>query len=177
MIDSPTIYKIKKDILHILKTRALYYRLRVTEELPQGARVQRISLTDSVSGTVIFDKKINPSSESWSKVLKEYPEKKKKAILELTDTMRKFEVKEYIPTITLQNSNTLNNSVEIVNYIKYLNNLNEIFGVLIFNPYDYNHFKNLELPENIKKIVLKSDEFEINSYYYSNIYLELFKLL
>ena len=96
MIDSPTIYKIKKDILHLLKTRALYYRLRVIEELPQGARVQRISLTDSVSGTVIFDKKIDPSSESWSKVLKEYPEKKKKAILALTDTMRKFEVKEYI---------------------------------------------------------------------------------
>ncbi len=96
MTDSPTIYKIKKDILHLLKTRALYYRLRVLEELPQGARVQRISLTDTVNETIVFDKEIDLSNESWSLVLKEYPEKKQKAILELIDTVRKFEVKEYI---------------------------------------------------------------------------------
>jgi hypothetical protein len=96
MINSPTIYKIKKDILHLLKTRALYYRLRVLEELPQGARVQRISLTDSANKSLIFDKEIDLSNESWSSVLKEYPEKKQKAILALIDTVRKFEVKEYL---------------------------------------------------------------------------------
>ena len=96
MTNSPFIYKIKKDILHLLKTRALYYRLRVLEKLPQGARVQKISLTDLENKSTIIDIEIDLSSETWPSALHEFTEKKQKAILDIIDAVRRFEVKEYI---------------------------------------------------------------------------------
>lgn len=93
---APFIYQVRTYILHLLKVSALYYRLRVIEELPQGARVKKIILVDIENDTSIIDIEIDLSNESWSDALIDYPEKKQYAILDLIDVIRKFEVKEYL---------------------------------------------------------------------------------
>ncbi len=92
----PFVYKVETSLLHLLKVSALHYRQRVLEEQPRAARIQSILLSNLEEDNTLLEWSIEPSSETWTDILKDRPEEEREAVLSLVENLRRFEVKDYL---------------------------------------------------------------------------------
>ena len=77
---APFVYKIVPDILDATPVIARHYRQRLLRSLPDGAKIQVISLTNLESGTPIFLKQLSESQPTWDIALSDETETRRKAI-------------------------------------------------------------------------------------------------
>ncbi|WP_309384082.1 DUF4340 domain-containing protein [Cerasicoccus frondis] len=93
--DKASVYAIDLGILGALRADALAYRSRTLTSLPKDARVESIKITDLKTNTVLLDKSIKTDSETWPTALPD-DDVDRAEILTIVDTLKNFEVKEYL---------------------------------------------------------------------------------
>ena len=76
----PFIYQIVSDILEQTPVVARHYRQRLLRELPEGARIRGLSLTDAATGTPVLGKQLTDTITTWDQAVAEEPEARRKAI-------------------------------------------------------------------------------------------------
>lgn len=76
----PFVYQIVPDILEQTPVLARYYRQRLLRELPEGARIRGLSLTDTATSTPVFGKQLTEVLTTWDQAVADEPEARRKAI-------------------------------------------------------------------------------------------------
>jgi hypothetical protein len=76
----PFVYQIVPEILEQTPVLARYYRQRLLRELPEGAKILGLSLTDTAAGTPVFAKQLTQTVPTWDQALADEPEARRKAI-------------------------------------------------------------------------------------------------
>ena len=94
--DAPFVYEVSPRILQLLQVVPRAYRTRVLEEQPESAIIQSVKVLKHNTGEVLLEKSLKDDTQSWSDLLKAFPEKEHKAMLTLLDYVRRFEVHEYL---------------------------------------------------------------------------------
>jgi Domain of unknown function (DUF4340) len=78
--NAPFIYRITSEILAAAPVRPLHYRQRLVRELPAGARIHGVTLTDTAAGTVVYSRQLNETSPTWDQAVAAEPEARRRAI-------------------------------------------------------------------------------------------------
>jgi hypothetical protein len=94
---SPSIYQVLPPVLELVQVDPLHYRSRVLEQLPSGARIVSLKLTDTATQTTLLDiQSATDSADPWSAALAALgSEEKQKAAAQLLANVRKFETAGY----------------------------------------------------------------------------------
>lgn len=92
------VYEVRSQFLAIANTNPLHYRERTLETHPNAARIKSLKLTNLETGNILFEKTINPESETWPLALESIEdEKEREALLTIVDMLRNnFQVKNFI---------------------------------------------------------------------------------
>lgn len=91
------IYEVeRRSTLRKLPLNHLYYRARVLENLPGGAKVVGLKLENLVTGEIYFDRKLGSLDALWVNALDDLKVEEQEAIIELVNTVRSFEVRSYL---------------------------------------------------------------------------------
>lgn len=93
--DMPFIYEVSPRVLQLLKVTLRAYRTRLLEEQPESAIIQSVKVVRRETGEVLLEKSLE-EIQSWEDFLKTLPEEASKAWLTLLESMRRFEVNEYL---------------------------------------------------------------------------------
>lgn len=86
----------RRSTLQLIPLNAAYYRNRTLEALPEAAQITRIQLDNLSTGETVFAYALENPDDLWLKVLIDLPEEEREAVFTLLDTLRKFDVKEYL---------------------------------------------------------------------------------
>ena len=89
------VYKITPDILAAIPVSARYYRQRLLRTLPEGARIQGLSLTEKDSGTSIYAKQLNETQNTWDLAIANESEARRKAIGTLLTQLHTLKAKQF----------------------------------------------------------------------------------
>ncbi len=92
----PYIYQIKPFLLHMLKLNALHYRQRTLNEQPTSAKVQKLTIKELNKGITILAQDFDVESDNLISTLSDLDDKKRNAVVELLNSIKTFEVKEYL---------------------------------------------------------------------------------
>lgn len=90
------VYSVTSRILGQVSANPLTYRSRILEQQPPSAQVSRLQLTDLQNKRNLLDISIDPSKQTWPQLLESKPEKEQTAILGLVDSVKQFDVKNYL---------------------------------------------------------------------------------
>ncbi len=74
------VYQIVPDLLEDAPVVARYYRQRLLRELPEGAVVQGLTLTEEGSNALIYGGQLSETQTTWDQVVVNEPEARRKAI-------------------------------------------------------------------------------------------------
>ena len=91
----PFVYEIVPDILAATPVKALHYLKRQLRELPEGAKIQGITLTDLASGTPVFTKQLPDATGVWDKVLADEPEARRRALTIALNQLHSLRAKQF----------------------------------------------------------------------------------
>ena len=94
--DQPFIYAIWSRFLADVTVNPLNYKDRVLIQLPKTAKIVGLKITDLETERVIIDKSINPKTTTWSTELKDEPEERRLALLNIIAASKSFKVAQYI---------------------------------------------------------------------------------
>ena len=86
----------RRSTLQLIPLNAAYYRNRTLEALPEAAQITRIQLDNLSTGETVFAYALENPDDLWLKALIDLPEEEREAVFTLLDTLRKFDVKEYL---------------------------------------------------------------------------------
>lgn len=86
----------RRTTLKAIPLNAAYYRNRTLEVLPEAAQITSIQLDKLSTGETIFAYSLENPDDIWLKALIDLPEVERESLFTLLDTIRKFEVKEYL---------------------------------------------------------------------------------
>ena len=86
----------RRTTLQAIPLNAAYYRNRTLELLPEAAKITRIQLEALETGETLFAYSLKNPGDNWLEVLVDLPDEERESIFTLLDTIRKFEVKEYL---------------------------------------------------------------------------------
>ncbi len=96
MADSKYVYGISPRILSRASTNPLQFQSRILEQLPQAARIRSLTIRSLTQDTVLFEAAIDIERTTWPVFLEEqYPEQKE-SILELIDSVKRFQVRNFV---------------------------------------------------------------------------------
>jgi hypothetical protein len=102
---SDSIYQIDPEILYLIPTNVLAYRLRILDEQPKAASIVSLKLTQTdPEQTIYLEHTIDETNE--------LPSQKREAIRTLIDILVKFEVKKYITDHYSQEHFQINNIIK-----------------------------------------------------------------
>jgi hypothetical protein len=94
-INPPFVYQIPPDILEQTPVLARYYHPRLLRELPEGAKIQGLSLIDLATNTPFYAKQFTDPAATWETVLADEPEARRKAIAILVAQLRSLKAKAF----------------------------------------------------------------------------------
>ena len=89
------VYSISPEILSATPPLARYYRQRLLRTLPDGARIQGISLTEKDSGTNVYAKQLSETESTWDLAVAKDSEQKRKAIGTMLMQLHTLRAKEF----------------------------------------------------------------------------------
>lgn len=94
--DSNTVYAVEARILGALQTSPLAYRNRQLDPLPQGARVVGLKIVDLTDESTLYNKQIDPQTQTWPESLADADEQERAAVLGLLGAAQNFTVRDYL---------------------------------------------------------------------------------
>ena len=95
LANEPFVYLVDPDILRQTPVAVSYYRNRLLRELPAGARITGLSLTDTATKAALFERKLS-DGESWPQALAAEPEAKRNAVLAILDQVGSLRAKGFV---------------------------------------------------------------------------------
>lgn len=95
LTNSQFVYSISPEILNAAPPLARYYRQRLLRTLPDGARIQGISLTEKDSGAPVYTKQLSEKESTWEIAVAKEPETKRKAIAALLTHLHTLRAKQF----------------------------------------------------------------------------------
>jgi hypothetical protein len=95
LANEPFIYLVDPDILRETPVTATYYRDRLLRELPEGARITGLALTDTTAKTELFSHQLT-AGETWPQALAAEPEAKRTALLALLEQLSSLRAKSFV---------------------------------------------------------------------------------
>jgi hypothetical protein len=95
LANEPFIYLVDPDILRETPVTVNYYRDRLLRELPEGARITGLALTDTATKTQLFARQL-AAGETWPQALAAEPEEKRTALLALVDQLSSLRAKSFV---------------------------------------------------------------------------------
>jgi len=90
------VYSISPEIVNATPPLARYYRQRLLRTLPDGVKIQGISLTEKDSGTAIYINQLSEPESTWDVVIAKDSEPKRKAVGTLLAQLRTLRAKEFV---------------------------------------------------------------------------------
>jgi hypothetical protein len=93
--DARFVYQILPDILNATPVVARHYRQRLLRTLPEGARIQGLSLTEKDSGEPIYVKQLSEKENTWALAVAGESEARRKAIGTLLTNLHTLRAKEF----------------------------------------------------------------------------------
>ncbi|HEY4245216.1 MAG TPA: DUF4340 domain-containing protein [Lacunisphaera sp.] len=93
--DARFVYQILPDILDATPVIARHYRQRLLRTLPEGARIQGLSLTERESGKPIYVKQLSETQNTWVLAVANESEARRKAIGALLTNLHTLRAKEF----------------------------------------------------------------------------------
>jgi hypothetical protein len=105
LANEPFVYLVDPEILRETPVAVTYYRDRLLWELPAGARITGLTLTDAIAKTVLFSHQL-AGPETWDQALAKEPEARRAALLALVEQLRSLRAKSFVadsfpPTIEI----------------------------------------------------------------------------
>jgi hypothetical protein len=95
LANEPFIYLVDPDLLRETPVTVTYYRDRLLRELPEGARITGLVLTDTTTKTELFARQL-AASETWPQALAAEPEAKRTALLALLEQLSSLRAKSFV---------------------------------------------------------------------------------
>lgn len=95
LANEPFVYLVDPDILRESPVTVNYYRNRLLRELPAGARITGLSLTDATARTEIFARQL-AGGETWAQALAKEAEPRRTALLGLLDQLGNLRAKDFV---------------------------------------------------------------------------------
>ena len=95
LANEPFVYLVDPEILRETPVTVNYYRDRLLRELPAGASITGLTLTDAATNTELFARQLN-GSESWDQAVAAEPEPKRAALLALLEQLRSLRAKSFV---------------------------------------------------------------------------------
>ena len=95
LANEPFVYLVDPDILRQAPVAVTYYRSRLLRELPAGARITGLTLTDTATKTELFARRL-ADGESWNQALAAEPEAKRNALLAILDQLGNLRAKSFV---------------------------------------------------------------------------------
>ncbi len=93
--DARFVYQILPDILDATPVVARHYRQRLLRTLPEGAKIQGLSLTEKDSGKSIYVKQLSETQNTWVLAVANESEDRRKAIGALLTNLHTLRAKEF----------------------------------------------------------------------------------
>ncbi|MEO6996397.1 MAG: DUF4340 domain-containing protein [Lacunisphaera sp.] len=93
--DARFVYQILPDILRATPVIARHYRQRLLRTLPDGARIQGLSLTEKDSGKPLYVKQLSETQNTWVLAVANETEDRRKAIGALLTNLHTLRAKEF----------------------------------------------------------------------------------
>ena len=95
LANEPFVYNVDPDILREVPVTVNYYRSRLLRELPAGARITGLSITDTVAKTDLFTRRL-ADGETWSQALGAETESRRAALLSLLEQLGSLRAKDFV---------------------------------------------------------------------------------
>ena len=86
----------RRTTLQFIPLNAAYYRDRTLEVLPEAVKITRIQLKNLLTGKTVFDYSLKNPDDPWLEALIDLTEDERESVFTLLDTIKKFDVKEYL---------------------------------------------------------------------------------
>jgi hypothetical protein len=93
------VYEILPDLLEETPALARHYRQRLLRELPEGARITSLALTDLGANTAVYARQIPETDKNWDNVVAPEPPARRKAIYDLLQQLLVLRAKRYTADI------------------------------------------------------------------------------
>lgn len=94
--NSNTVYTVEARIFAALQTSPLAYRNRMIDQLPEGARIIGLKLTDLRDDKVLFDERIRNDAIDWDEPLSDNTAEEREALLGLLGILTRFNVGHFL---------------------------------------------------------------------------------
>jgi hypothetical protein len=95
LANEPFVYLVDPDILRQSPVAVRYYRSRLLRELPAGARITGLTLTETAPKTVLYSRRL-ADGESWNQAVAAEPEAKRTALLAVLDQLANLRAKSFV---------------------------------------------------------------------------------
>ncbi len=81
--NAPFVYQILPDLIAETPTLARHYRQRLLRDLPEGARITGLTLTEIATGATLLGQQIAEGDKNWDAALANEPENRRRAVATL----------------------------------------------------------------------------------------------
>jgi hypothetical protein len=95
LASEPFVYLVDPEILRETPVAVTYYRDRLLWELPAGAQITGLTLTDAVAKTTLFSHRL-AGTETWDQALAKEPDARRAALLSLVEQLRSLRAKRFV---------------------------------------------------------------------------------
>jgi hypothetical protein len=95
LANEPFVYLVDPEILRETPVAVTYYRDRLLWELPAGAQITGLTLTDAITKTTLFRHRL-AGPETWDQALATEPEARRAALLALIEQLRSLRAKSFV---------------------------------------------------------------------------------
>lgn len=95
LASEPFVYLVDPDILEQTPVTVTYYRDRLLRELPEGARITGLTLTDIAGKKELLNEQLS-GDQTWTQALTALPADRRTAVLTILGQLRKLRAKEFI---------------------------------------------------------------------------------
>ena len=95
LANEPFVYLVDPEILRETPVAVTWYRDRLLWELPAGARVTGLTLTDASTKAVLFSHEL-AATETWEQALTKEPDARRTALLALVEQLRTLRAKRFV---------------------------------------------------------------------------------
>ncbi len=95
LANEPFVYLVDPEILRETPVAVTYYRDRLLWELPAGAQITGLTLTDAIAKTTLFSHRL-AGTETWDQALAKEPDARRAALLSLVEQLRSLRAKSFV---------------------------------------------------------------------------------
>lgn len=95
LTNPPFVYEIVPDILRSAAVEARHYRQRQLRDLPEGALITTIALTDLSTSASLYSQKLKEGERTWDSTLAAEPDATRTAVTALVAQLRKLRAQDF----------------------------------------------------------------------------------